>query len=410
MPNEVRGDPVPAIQAVAARVIWDEGFTAYNFGPEHPMGPIRLDLTARLCEAFGLFQAGVGVVSPPVASDELLSTVHDPAYISAVKLASVDPAQADERRGLGTEDDPAFEGMHEASARIVAGSVELSRQVWGGEIAHGVNFCGGLHHAMPDHASGFCIYNDAAVAIQWLLDHGAHRVAYVDIDVHHGDGVERIFWDDPRVLTFSIHESGRVLFPGTGWPTDIGGPTAPGTAANVALPPGTGDAGWLRALHATAMPLVRAFKPEVLVTQHGCDTHAQDPLAHLALSVDAQRMAAEGLHELSHEVCGGRWVALGGGGYELVHVVPRTWTHLTAIAAHRPIPLDAPVPESWREHVQLTLGQPGPLRMGDLDPGDGPLWFQRWDMGYNPHSDVDRAVMATREALFPLHGLDVWFD
>jgi acetoin utilization protein AcuC len=235
-------------------------------------------------------------------------------------------------------------------------------------------------------------------------------VAYVDIDVHHGDGVERIFWDDPRVLTFSIHESARVLFPGTGWPTDIGGARAKGTAVNVALPPGTGDAGWLRALHATAMPLVRAFKPEVLVTQHGCDTHAQDPLAHLALSVDGQRLAAQALHELGHEVCRGKWVALGGGGYELVQVVPRTWTHLTAIAAHEPIPLTAAVPEPWREHVRQALGRPGPVRMGDLDPSDGPLWFQRWEMGYNPHSDVDRAVMATREAVFPHHGLDVWFD
>ena len=417
MPNEAPdGAPAnsvagPAGQALAARVIWDESFTAYDFGPGHPMGPVRLDLTARLCDAFGLFDSdGVGVLSPPIASDELLSTVHEPAYIESVKRASEDPAEADYRRGLGTEDDPAFKGMHEASARIVAGTVELARQVWAGEIAHGVNFCGGLHHAMRDHASGFCIYNDAAVGIQWLLDHGAQRVAYVDIDVHHGDGVERLFWDDPRVLTFSIHESGRVLFPGTGWPTDIGGPTAEGSAVNVSLPPGTGDSGWLRALHATAMPLVRAFKPDVLMTQHGCDTHVQDPLAHLALSVDAQRAAAEALHHLGHEVAGGRWVALGGGGYELVQVVPRTWTHLTAIAAHRPIALAEPVPESWREHVQLALGRPGPQRMGDLDPGEGPIWFQRWEMGYNPHSEVDRAIMATREAVFPLHGLDVWFD
>jgi acetoin utilization protein AcuC len=413
MPNDLRGDAAARDTApvVPARVVWDEVFTAYDFGPGHPMGPVRLDLTARLCREFGLFEGGrAELLSPPVASDEVLRTVHDPAYIEAVKQASRDPSRADPHRGLGTEDDPAFTGMHEASARIVAGSVEVSHQVWAGEIVHGVNFCGGLHHAMPDHASGFCIYNDAAVAIQWLLDHGAQRVAYVDIDVHHGDGVERIFWDDPRVLTFSIHESGRVLFPGTGWPTDIGGARAKGTAVNVALPPGTGDAGWLRALHATAMPLVRAFKPEVLVTQHGCDTHAQDPLAHLALSVDGQRLAAQALHELGHEVCRGKWVALGGGGYELVQVVPRTWTHLTAIAAHEPIPLTAAVPEPWREHVRQALGRPGPVRMGDLDPSDGPLWFQRWEMGYNPHSDVDRAVMATREAVFPHHGLDVWFD
>ena len=393
------------------RVVWDPSFTAYNFGPGHPMAPVRLDLTARLCEAFGLFEhPDVELCSPPVADDATLATVHEPEYVAAVRAASADPSRADTRRGLGTEDDPAFAGMHEASARVAEGTRQLCEDVWTGSAEHGVNFCGGLHHAMADRASGFCIYNDIAVGIQWLLDKGAERVAYVDIDVHHGDGVERIFWDDPRVLTISMHESGRALFPGTGWPAETGGPDAPGSAVNVALPPGTGDAAWLRALHATALPVVRAWRPDILVTQHGCDTHAQDPLAHLALSVDAQRAAAETLHRLAHDVCGGRWVALGGGGYELVDVVPRAWTHLTAIAAHRPIDPTEPVPEGWLDHVRMTLGRQGPRRMGDLDPADLPIWHQPWDMGYNPHSEVDRAIMATRQAVFEHFGLDLWFD
>jgi acetoin utilization protein AcuC len=300
--------------------------------------------------------------------------------------------------------------MHEASARIAAGTIEVCRAVWEGEAEHGVNFCGGMHHAMRDRASGFCIYNDIALGIDWLLEHGAKRVAYVDVDVHHGDGVERIFWDDPRVLTISLHESGRALFPGTGWPSDIGGVEAMGTAVNVSLPPGLGDAGWLRALHATAMPLVRAFRPDILVTQHGCDTHAEDPLAHFAISVDAQRSAADTLHRLAHEVCGGKWVAVGGGGYEVVDVVPRTWTHLTAIAAHAPIKPSTPIPETWREYVQQVTGRPGPAKMGDLTSEDGPVWWRSWDMGYDPNDAVDRAVMATRQAVFPLHGLDVYFD
>jgi acetoin utilization protein AcuC len=393
------------------RVVWDPGFTAYDFGPSHPMSPLRLDLTARLCDALGVLDApGLEVFSPSVPDDDLLATVHDREYIAAVKAASLDPAAADESRGLGTDDDPAFSGMHEASARIVEGTRQVCADVWEGRAEHGVNFCGGLHHAMPGNASGFCIYNDIAVGIQWLLDHGAKKVAYVDTDVHHGDGVERIFWDEPRVLTVSLHESGRALFPGTGFPGDIGGPNAEGDAVNVALPPGTGDSAWLRALHSTALPLVRAFQPDVLVTQHGCDTHAQDPLAHLALSVDAQRMAADALHRLAHQVCGGRWVALGGGGYEIVDVVPRTWTHLTAIAAHQPVALTEAVPEDWLAHVRQLLGREGPRRMGDLDPTQGPIWHQPWDMGYNPHSEVDRAIMATRQAVFSHHGLDVWFD
>jgi acetoin utilization protein AcuC len=393
------------------RVVWDPGFTAYDFGAGHPMNPVRLDLTARLCEELGVFDhPGVEVFSPPLPEDELLATVHDREYIAAVRAASEDPRSADLRRGLGTEDDPAFRGMHDASARVVEGTRQVCADVWEGRAEHGVNFCGGLHHAMRGNASGFCIYNDIAVGIRWLLDHGAQRVAYVDIDVHHGDGVEQIFWDDPRVLTVSLHESGRVLFPGTGFPKEIGGKGAQGEAVNVALPPGTGDSAWLRALHSTALPLVRAFRPDVLVTQHGCDTHMQDPLAHMALSVDAQRMAAEALHRLAHEASNGKWVALGGGGYELVDVVPRAWTHLTAIAAHHPVPLTEPVPEGWLEHVRQVFGREGPRRMGDLDPSQGPIWHQPWDMGYNPHSDADRAIMATREAVFPLHGLDPWFD
>jgi acetoin utilization protein AcuC len=393
------------------RVVWDPGFTAYDFGQGHPMNPVRLDLTARLCDALGVLDPqDVEVFSPGVPDDDVLATVHTADYVAAVKAASSDPASADPAYGLGTDDDPAFPGMHDASARVVEGTRQVCADVWEGRTQHGVNFCGGLHHAMPGNASGFCIYNDIAVGITWLLDHGAKRVAYVDVDVHHGDGVERIFWDDPRVLTISLHESGRALFPGTGFPREIGGPRAQGEAVNVALPPGTGDSGWLRALHSTALPLVRAFKPDILVSQHGCDTHAQDPLAHLALSVDAQRGAAESLHRLSHEVCDGRWVALGGGGYELVQVVPRSWTHLTAIAAHRPIPLTEQVPQDWLDHVRTALGREGPRRMGDLDPVDGPIWHQPWDMGYNPHDEVDRAIMATREAVFALHGLDVWFD
>ncbi|WP_406829527.1 acetoin utilization protein AcuC [Pedococcus sp. KACC 23699] len=393
------------------RVVWDPGFTAYNFGPGHPMSPVRLDLTARLCQELGVFDSeGVEVFSPGVPDDAVLASVHEVGYIAAVRAASLDPDGADTSRGLGTEDDPAFAGMHEASARIAEGTRALCADVWEGRTEHGVNFCGGMHHAMPGNAAGFCIYNDVAVGIQWLLDHGAERVAYVDVDVHHGDGVERAFWDDPRVMTVSLHESGRALFPGTGFAGDIGGAGAEGSAVNVTLPPGTGDSAWLRALHSTALPLVRAFRPDVLVTQHGCDTHAQDPLAHLSLSVDAQRAAADALHRLSHEVCGGRWVALGGGGYEVVDVVPRSWTHLTAIAAHHPVPLTAAVPAGWLEHVRTLLGREGPRRMGDLDPAEGPIWHQPWDMGYNPHSEVDRSVMATRQAVFPLHGLDVWFD
>jgi acetoin utilization protein AcuC len=201
-----------------------------------------------------------------------------------------------------------------------------------------------------------------------------------------------------------------MLFPGTGFPGDTGGPDAECTAVNLALPPGTGDQAWLRAFHAVVPALLRSFAPDVLVTQHGCDSHFLDPLAHLALSVDAQRTSYEALHSLAHEVCGGRWVALGGGGYELIDVVPRAWTHLTAIAAHRPIPLDTEVPEAWRAMVRERFGRPGPTHMGDGVAEGGRVWWRSWEVGYDPEDAVDRAVMATREAVFPAHGLDIWFD
>ena len=158
-----------------------------------------------------------------------------------------------------------------------------------GEADRAVNIAGGLHHAMADRASGFCVYNDPAIAIARLLDLGATRIAYIDVDVHHGDGVQEIFYADPRVLTVSLHETPLALFPGTGFPTETGAPGAEGSAVNVALPPGTGDPGWLRAFHAVVPSVVRAFAPEVVISQCGADGHRLDPLADLRLTVDGQR-------------------------------------------------------------------------------------------------------------------------
>ena len=392
----------------AACTVFDRTLVEYDFGASHPMNPIRVELTMRLADDLGLLAQGSGsahglpVVPAPVADDELLRTVHDEAYVDAVRRASDDPTRVDPGRGLGTEDDPTFEGMHHASAHIVGASVEAARRVWSGEVLHAANITGGLHHAMPDRASGFCVYNDVAVAIRWLKTHGARRIAYVDVDVHHGDGVERVFWDDPDVLTISLHETGQLLFPGTGAADEIGGPGAEGSAVNVALPPGIADPGWLRAFHAVVPPLLREFRPDVLVTQHGCDSHVEDPLAHLALTVDGQRASYLALHDLAHELCGGRWVATGGGGYAVVDVVPRSWTHLLGIVAGSPVDPASPVPAGWRDDVVRRLGRPAPLRMTD----GGTPEHRDWASGYDPAAWLDRAVNATRQAVFPYHGLD----
>ena len=383
--------------ACTLHVAWDERLTGYDFGPGHPLAPVRVELTIALAEQFGvLAEPGVTVAAPAAASTAELELVHDPRYITAVRTGVADAAF-----GLGTPDNPVFSGMHEASALVAGATLAAAAAVWESRAQHGVSVAGGLHHAMRGMASGFCVYNDPAIAIRWLLGQGAERVAYVDVDVHHGDGVEAAFWDDPRVLTISLHEHPMTLFPGTGVPEDNGGPAAEGMAVNVALPAGTGDAGWLRAFDAVVPPLLRSFRPQVLVTQHGCDSHRLDPLAHLELSIDAQRTAQARLHHLAHETAGGHWLLTGGGGYELVHVVPRTWTHLLAEAAGRPLNPAAATPGAWRDFVRARTGARPPETMTEGAAAS----FSPFSSGYDPGDRVDRAIMATRKAVFPLHGL-----
>ncbi|GHH78069.1 acetoin utilization protein AcuC [Streptomyces sulfonofaciens] len=384
-----------------AQLMWDDAVSGYDFGPGHPMDPIRLGLTRSLIAAFGLDRE-LKVVGARPAGESTLRLVHRDDYIDAVKAASADPSAARGSYGIGTLDDPAFAGMHEASALIAGQSVSAAEAVWRGEALHAVNFAGGLHHAMPSAASGFCVYNDPALAIARLLELGAERVAYVDVDVHHGDGVQTAFWDDPRVLTISLHEHPRTLFPGTGWPEESGGERAEGSAANVALPAGTGDAGWLRAFHAVVPELLADFRPQVLVTQHGADTHFEDPLAHLAVSLDAQRAVQLACHDLAHEHAEGRWIALGGGGYSVVDVVPRSWTHLVAIAAGRPIDPEEQLPEEWRAEVSARGRGMVPGRMTD---GRRPVSWAAWEDGYDPAARLDQAIRATRGAVFPLRGM-----
>lgn len=384
-----------------ACVVFDEHLTHYNFGQSHPMAPVRIELTMELADELGIVD-DLDVVGAQPATDDELGLIHAASYIEKVHRLSDHPTSTDLSIGLGSEDNPVFAHMHEASALIAGASVEAARRVWTGEAPRAVNISGGLHHAMPGNASGFCIYNDVALAIRWLLDHGAERVAYVDVDAHHGDGVQKMFWNDPRVLTISIHEGPQTLFPGTGFSTETGGEGAEGSAVNIPLPPGTSDAGWLRAFHAIVPPLVREFKPDILVTQQGCDSHMDDPLTNLMLSVDGQRASYLALRDLAEEVCGGKWVATGGGGYAVANVVPRAWAHLLAIVAGAPLDPASATPDVWRARVELLAGVPGPQRMTD---GHSPT-YRPWEQGYDPASWLDRSIQATRVAAFPLNGLD----
>ena len=290
--------------------------------------------------------------------------------------------------GFASEDNPVFEQMHEASALIAGGSIVAGEAVHEGRADHAFNPAGGLHHAMREMASGFCVYNDVAVVTAWLRERG-HRVAVVDVDVHHGDGTQATFYSDPEVLTISLHQLSRGFFPGTGHPDEIGAGDAAGTSANLPFPPFTWDEPWLRGFDEVVPTLLRRFQPTILVTQCGCDTHLLDPLANLRCSTRIWPVVGRRFHDLAHELCEGRWVALGGGGYAVEEVVPRAWTLLfaemvghpelaTGLLDPEPFP---PVPEAQERiwpAVEHSIGPSrSPSAVRPADPHHDQLEGQR---------------------------------
>jgi acetoin utilization protein AcuC len=343
----------------------------YDHGPQHPLRPERVLLTWDLIEALELDRAPhVSVRGCEPATDEELELVHTAEYVDATKRAGDGEPGSYLAFGFGPGDDPIFPRMHEAAALVAGASLSGARAIASGDAVHAFNAAGGLHHAMPSRASGFCVYDDPAIAIAWLLGNGVSRVAYVDVDVHHGDGPQAIFWNDPRVLTISLHETGEFLFPGTGFSDERGGADALGTKVNVPLAPGTSDEGWLRAFSAVVPPLVRAFRPDVLISQLGCDTHVSDPLAHLRLTTRAYREVGSTLHALAHEAAGGCWLATGGGGYQWARVTPRAWT--IAFAAMAEADLPGEVPPRWLDRAESLAGGPVPRTFSEPaeEPGD----------------------------------------
>ncbi|MFE3291566.1 acetoin utilization protein AcuC [Rhodococcus sp. NPDC059234] len=403
-------------------VVWSPEYLDYRWSADHPMNPTRLDLTMSLARGLGLIE-GAEVVRPDPASDADLLRIHTPAYIAAVKAAGGGPVQglADARaegdkapHGLGSEDNPIFPRMHEASAILAGGSLAAAREIAAGRARRAVSIGGGMHHAMADWASGFCVYNDAAIAISWLLDNGFDRIAYIDVDAHHGDGVQHAFLGDPRVLTVSIHQHPATLWPNTGWASEVGSGRGEGTSINLPVLPGTVDSVWLRAFHAVVPGAVAAFRPQIVISQCGVDSHREDPLADLSLTVDGQRAAFLAMRDLADRYAEGRWIAVGGGGYGLVRVVPRAWTHLIAAALDRELVPTQPIPSQWRDRVAaMAPNVELPLTMSD---GGEPTYLP-WDgPGGTPETGtegldralvrVDAAITATRRACYPLLGMD----
>ncbi|MDQ4145612.1 MAG: acetoin utilization protein AcuC [Actinomycetota bacterium] len=365
-----RSDPV-------ALVTVEDIARAYDFGSSHPLRPERVLLTYDRIRDLGLVDGSrVREVASRSATDDEIKAAHAADFVHTVK--DIDAGTLSERKGrgygLGTPDNPIFANMHPASAAVCGATLSAAEVVSSGEVLHAFNPAGGLHHARRAEASGFCIYNDPAVAIARVLAlHPDWRVMYLDVDVHHGDGVQWIFYDDPRVLTVSLHQSGRYLYPGTGFEDEIGTGEAAGTAANIPLLPSTGNDDYLWALRRVLLELGGAFRPHVLVSQLGADTHYGDPLANLGLTLSAFPRMARVIHEAAHEVADGRWVATGGGGYQAETVVPLVWTIHFAEMCGEP----ERIPDEW---------------LDDLDPAEVSRPYR---------DEVKRSVERVLEACLP---------
>jgi acetoin utilization protein AcuC len=372
-----------------------QGLSGYDLGTDHPLAPVNRELAIDLIRAYGLLdRPDVRVLAPEPGDEDLIGRVHTPAYMAAVRRYSAQPALAAAFEagmwGLAHGGDtPAFAGMHEAAVAVCGSSVTAAREVWEGRADRVLSVAGGLHHAFANKANGFCIYNDPAVAIQWLLENGARRVAYVDVDVHHGDGTQFIFYDDPRVLTCSVHESGRYLFPGTGTIAERGIGPGDGYSVNIPLPAFSGDGPYMRAIEEVIAPAVTAFAPDVLITQDGVDPHHQDPLAHLQVRMAAFPGLWRVLHRLADDAAGGKWIALGGGGYN-VDVLPRAWALL--FAEMTGVPLSDEIPADWLALAAERSGYEAltDRLMGDPEPEVGEDERSRADA--EGHEVVDEAI------------------
>ncbi|MFD0616476.1 acetoin utilization protein AcuC [Paenibacillus sp. GCM10027629] len=355
---------------INAMFIHHEDELKYRFNDDHPFNQQRLELTYDLLTEIKALSPEHIIVPRTATEDELL-TIHQPAYLHSVKgLSSPNPepmwlAQAN-LFGFTSEDTPFFPLMHEVTSTIVGGSITAVDHVMSGKSRHTLHLGGGLHHALSNRGSGFCVYNDASVAIAYLREHYNARVLYIDTDVHHGDGVQWSFYTDPNVCTYSIHETGKYLFPGTGFVTERGESDGYGTCFNIPLEPYTEDESWLDCFRESISRVTAMFKPDIIVSQHGCDAHAYDPLSHQHCSMRIYQEMPAIIHRLAHQYCDGRWTAFGGGGYDIWRVVPRAWSLLWLEMIDHPLlsqlqqdPL-MPLPESWVARWQQKAPVPIP--------------------------------------------------
>ena len=345
-------------------LVWDEKFLDYNFGPQHPLRPIRVKLTYELIKSMGILQQeSVEVIKPRRATREEILLFHEDDYVKLVEEYS--------KRGSGLldgGDTPAFKGCYEATSLVVGASIVAADRLMSGTLSHAFNPSGGLHHAHPERASGFCIFNDPAIVIAHLKSrYDLKRLVYLDVDAHHGDGVMYGYYDDPAVLDIDFHESGKFLFPGTGFPDEIGMGAAQGLKLNIPLPPSTGNEAYFEAFRQIVPDMLRKFKPEIILVQCGADGHIDDRLAHLRLTTGVYAEVVSEMHLLAHELCNGRLLLFGGGGYTLPNV-PRVWTvAFSTLAGVKP---SDDIPANWAKDFEESAEEVPPHKLYDEPTSD----------------------------------------
>ena len=360
----------------------------FDFGAHHPFKIHRLGLTYELIRAYGLVdRPDVHVLSPREATEEEAMGFHSQGYLETLRVASSGMwVQNLFAHGLGTSDNPVFPDVYDWGMYVAGASIVCSEEILSGRASRAFNMSGGLHHAMPSRASGFCHINDGVLAIQAMVNAGK-RVAYVDIDAHHGDGVQHAFYTSSDVLTVSVHQTGYTIFPGTGFVEEIGQGPGRGTSVNVPLLPGAGDEAYERAIEAVVLPVLRAYEPDILVTQLGSDAVVGDVVANLRMSLRQFECNVRAFRELDIP-----WLALGGGGYDVSNVV-RAWTLAWSVITETDLPDD--IPAEW-----LTLAAPYSVAISKLRGN-----IRRTPTDEAVLEDLDQTIGALRESVFPL--LDV---
>lgn len=340
-------------------LVYDKELVKYDFGAFHPLRPERLPLTVELIKSLNLLNRSSSELhAPRLATPEEIMLFHTHEYVREVQEAS---EKGQGRFDLG--DTPVFKGCFEISSLVAGATLRAIDLVMNEGCEHSFSPGGGLHHAHKDRASGFCIFNDAAIGVAYLkARYAVKRIMYVDIDAHHGDGVMYGFYSDPSVLDVDFHEDGQYIFPGTGRVSEVGEGTAKGLKINVPLPPRTSDETFLYAFSGLVPKLAAKFEPEFIVLQSGADAHEDDGLAHLNLTTKAYEEVTSLIHGLAHKYCQGRLVTLGGGGYNLSNT-SRCWSIVYCVLTQSHCVEQ--ITESWRSYFTSLSGDLPPSTLHD---------------------------------------------